>query len=54
MDSIAMYRELIASRSDVHSATMGWLSDQDYRKFGEQALANDVIKPLRERGIMVE
>jgi hypothetical protein len=54
MDSIRMYRELVANRSDVHSATMGWLSDHDYRKFGEQAIANDVIKPLRERGIMVE
>jgi hypothetical protein len=52
-ETIDAYRELVSDRSDHHSATLGWLSDHDFRAFGEQALANDVCEPLRARGIMV-
>jgi hypothetical protein len=47
------YRALIRDRSDHDSATLGWLSDQDFRSVGERALENDVCAPLRLRGIAV-
>jgi hypothetical protein len=51
--TIDAYRTLVRDRSDHHSATLGWLSDQDFRAVGEQALEEDVCVPLRERGIEV-
>ncbi len=52
-ETIDAYRELVHNRSDHHSATLGWLSDQDFRTVGEQALESDVCSPLRARGIAV-
>jgi hypothetical protein len=52
-ETIDAYRGMVGERTDGHGATLGWLSDQDFKVAGTRALENDVCEPLRERGILV-
>jgi hypothetical protein len=51
--SIDVYRDLVENRPDRHSATLGWLSDIEFKTNGRRTLEMDVIKPLRARDIIV-
>jgi hypothetical protein len=52
-EAIDVYRQLVEGRGDEESATLGWLSDRDFKMYGKQTLENDVCEPLRMRGIDV-
>ena len=52
-ETIDAYRGMVDERTDDHGATLGWLSDQDFKAVGTRALETDVCAPLRERGILV-
>jgi hypothetical protein len=52
-EMVDVYRQLVHDRSDDHSATFGWLSDRDFKSHGDRVIKNDVIRPLRMRGMYV-
>ena len=51
--TIDVYRDLVEKRGDDQGATLGWLSNHDFKAFGQRTLENDVCAPLRLRGIDV-
>jgi hypothetical protein len=51
--SIDAYRDIVENRPDHDGATLGWLSDRDFKTNGRRTLEMDVVKPLRARDINV-